>query len=99
MACLRTGNPSSQLQFKLDKSTQHLRLEKQARTHRKALRALSRRTFRCQKDAEQAVEDFSSSLSLYRLEDIAISSEKRYLKRGRPSANTPFEKLYYVCDR
>ncbi len=25
MACLRTGNPSSQLQFKLDKSTQHLR--------------------------------------------------------------------------
>jgi transposase len=74
-------------------------LGKQGRAHNKALRALSRRTFHCQEDAEQAVEAFKKTLTLHRLEDIRITSEKRYLKRGRPTANTPFELRYHIQAR
>lgn len=74
-------------------------LGRQGRTHHKALRALSRRTFHCEKDAEQAVEAFKKTLKYHRLEDIIISSEKHYLKRGRPTADTPFERLYHVQAR
>ncbi len=74
-------------------------LGKQRRVHDKALRALSRRTFHCQEDAEQAIEAFEKTLTLHRLENISIVSEKRYLKRGRPSADTPFELLYRVQAR
>jgi len=71
-------------------------LGKQRRAHDKALRALSKRSFHCEQDAKQAVEAFRKTLTLHRLEDITISSEKRYLKRGRPSADTPFELLYRI---
>lgn len=71
-------------------------LAKQGRAHAKALRALSRRTFHCEQDAEQAVEAFTKTLTLHRLEDVTIAGEKRYLKRGRPTADTPFEVLYRV---
>jgi transposase len=74
-------------------------LGKQRRDHAKALRALSRRSFHCQEDAEQAAETFKKTLTLHRLEDISIMSEKRYLKRGRPTANTPFELLYRIQAR
>lgn len=74
-------------------------LGKQRRVHDKALRALSRRSFHCQEDAKQAVETFKKSLTLHRLEDIRIVSEKRYLKRGRPTADTPFKLLYRVQAR
>ena len=74
-------------------------LEKQGRTHRKALRALSRRSFHCEEDAEQAVEAFSKTLKFHRLENIIVSGKKRYLQRGRPTADTPFERLYYIQAR
>lgn len=74
-------------------------LGKQARTHRKALRALSRRSFHCQEDAEQTIAAFGKTLRYHRLEDVAVSSKKHYLKRGRPTAGTPFELHYYVQAR
>ncbi len=74
-------------------------MEKQGRAHNKALRALSRGTFHCQEDAEQALEAFKKTLKYHRLEDITISGKKRYLKRGRPTADTSFELLYYVQAR
>jgi transposase len=74
-------------------------LGKQGRAHDKALRALSRRSFHCEQDAKEAVEAFKKTLTLHRLEDVSIVSEKRYLMRGRPSADTPFELLYRVQAR
>ncbi len=71
-------------------------LGKQGRAHNKALRALSRRTFHCQEDAEQAAQAFKKTLTLHRLEGVTITSEKRYLKSGRPTADTPCEVLYRV---
>jgi hypothetical protein len=38
-------------------------------------------------------------LTLHRLEEVSIASEKRYLKRGRPSADTPFELRYRIQAR
>lgn len=78
---------------------QNKTLGKQRRAHDKALRALSRRTFHCEQDAKQAIEAFEKTLTLHRLEDVTISSEKRYLKRGRPTADTPFELLYRIQAR
>lgn len=89
---------SDDAQTRADKQ-QGKTLGKQRRVHDKALRALSRRSFHCREDAEQAVEAFKKTLTLHRLEDISIASEKRYLKRGRPSADTPFELLYRVQAR
>jgi transposase len=74
-------------------------MEKQGRAHNKALRALSRGTFHCQEDAEQALKAFKKTLKYHHLEDITISGKKRYLKRGRPTADTSFELLYYVQAR
>ncbi len=71
-------------------------LGKQGRVHNKALRALSRRTFNCEQDALQAAQAFKKTLTLHRLEGVTITSEKRYLKRGRPTADTPCEVLYRV---
>jgi transposase len=74
-------------------------LQKLRREQEQALRALSKRSFHCEQDAKQAVEAFAKTLSLHRLQDVSIVSEKRYLKRGRPSADTPFELLYRVQAR
>lgn len=74
-------------------------LDRQRRAHDKALRALCRRSFHCEQDAKQALEAFKQTLSLYCLEDVSIVSEKRYLKRGRPSADTPFKLCYRIQAR
>lgn len=74
-------------------------LGKQRRAHDKALRALSKRSFHCEQDAKQAVEAFEKTLTLHRLDDVSIVSEKRYLKRGRPTADSPFELRYRVQAR
>lgn len=74
-------------------------LQKLRREHDKALRALCRRSFHCEQDAKQALEAFEKTLTLHRLEDVSIVSEKRYLKRGRPSADTPFELRYRIQAR
>jgi transposase len=74
-------------------------LGKQRLAHDKALRALSKRSFHCEQDAKQAVEAFEKTLTLHRLEDLSVVSEKRYLKRGRPTADSPFELRYRVQAR
>lgn len=74
-------------------------LSKQRRAYDKALRALSKRSFHCEQDAKQALEAFEKTLTLHRLEDVRIVSEKRYLKPGRPTADTPFEVRYRIQAR
>ena len=71
-------------------------LGKQKRAHDKALRALSKRSFHCEQDAKRAIEAFEKTLTLHRLEEVGIVSKRRYHKRERPSADTPFELLYRV---
>ena len=71
-------------------------LAKQEHSLHKSLQALFKRNFHCEADAEQAIATFGKTLKYHRLENLTISSKKHYLKRGRPTANTPFERRYYV---
>jgi transposase len=71
-------------------------LDQQEHAHGKALQALSRRGFHCQEDAEQAIATFKKTLKFHQLKDLTIVTEKHYLKAGRPSPKTPFERRYYI---
>jgi len=86
---------SDPAQTRADKQ-QHKHLAKQQREQGKALRALMRRHFHCRHDAEQALEDFQKTLSIHQLANVTIVEKKKYSRRGRPSADTPYSLRYNI---
>lgn len=71
-------------------------LERQEKELTKDLRKFMRRAYHCQEDAVAAAKAFAASLTLHQLTNISVSEKKRYLKRGRPTAATPFEVTYHL---
>lgn len=62
----------------------------------KELKAIIKRAFHCKEDAHAAAEAFSKSLKLHHLTDVTVVAKKKYLKRGRPTPETPFEVTYQL---
>lgn len=87
---------STQLEAKQTKSITK-QIEKELETKGKELKKLMKKRFRCLQDAEQALANFESSLKTIELSpNSKIEQSKRYLKRGKPTENTPFEWNYSI---
>jgi len=72
-------------------------IEKELEKKGKELKKLLKKTFSCQQDAEQALSQFQSSLKSIEVSPIGkIEKNKRYLKRGKPTENTPYEWEYSI---
>jgi transposase len=59
-------------------------LARQSDKERTAFKALCAKTFVCEPDARQALEQFKGTLTLSRIEDAAIGMTSQYPGRGRP---------------
>lgn len=72
-------------------------VDKELEHQRKALKKLMKKRFSCDADAQQALQDFKATLKLVELaEQPEISKTRKYLKPGKPTAQTPFKMEYSI---
>jgi transposase len=71
-------------------------LAKQSDTERKAFKKLCAKTFACEADARQALEQFKATLALSQIEAEEIRTIAHYGGRGRPAPGQPPKRVDYV---
>jgi transposase len=82
-----------QKRLKASVDTQLLR---QSDQERKAFKKLCAKTFVCEPDARQALEQFKGTLTLSRIEGETIRTTSHYGGRGRPQTGQTPERVAYV---
>lgn len=80
-----------QVQHTVDKQ-----LARHSEHERKAFKKLCAKTFACEPDARQALEQFKATLTLSRVEGEAIRAAPHYGGRGRPHKGQTPERVAYV---
>jgi transposase len=88
----------SQARQKRLEKTVDQQLARQSDKERKAFKALCAKTFVCEPDARQALEQFKGTLTLSRLEGEAIGMTSQYQGRGRPRKGQTPERVTYVIE-
>lgn len=84
-------------QKRLQKSVDN-QLARQSEKERKAFKALCAKTFVCEPDARQALEQFKETLTLSRIEGETIGMSAQYSGRGRPRKEQRPERVAYVIE-
>jgi transposase len=73
-------------------------LSKHSEQERKAFKKLCTKTFACEADARQALEQFKATLRLSRVEGEEIRATPHYSGRGRPPKGQSPERIAYVIE-
>jgi len=81
---------------KTNSQTTLRRIDKTIVAKNKELKQLMKSGFCCKADAQQALEDFKKTLKVCQIQQATITEKRKYLKRGKPTAKTPFKMEYYV---
>lgn len=72
-------------------------VDKEFAQQNKALKKLMKKRFACEADAQAALQDFKATLKLIEVEDQPeILKKRKYLKPGKPTAQTPFKMEYSI---
>ncbi len=73
-------------------------LARHSEQERKAFKKLCAKTFACEPDARQALEQFKATVTLSRVEGEAIRAISHYSGRGRPHKGQPPERVAFVIE-
>ena len=81
---------------KTNRQTTLRQIDKIITAKNKELKQLMKSSFCCKADAQQALDDFKKTLKACQIQEVIITEKRKYLKRGKPTAKTPFQMEYYI---
>lgn len=70
-------------------------LEKATQQAQSQLQQLSRQSFACETDALAALQQFEQTLVWHQLEEMTVTQQSHYEKRGKPKLDTPPSRIIY----